>query len=314
MEILKLKPVLKELIWGGSRLREDFHMESGAANIAEDWALACHKDGKSIVENGPYAGQTLEAVIAREGSGILGSAAARFPYFPLLVKLIDARDNLSVQVHPDDRYAMEHEGEYGKTEMWYVVDCEPGASLVYGFREDMTRDQFETAIHENTLMPLLNQVQVRPGDVFFIESGTVHAIGKGILIAEIQQNSNTTYRVYDYNRKGADGKPRQLHVKKALDVSKTTVSAQPKLQPPVSIAGGQRRVLANCDLFHVEKWDITNGTELQADETSFLHLLVLDGAIEADGVAAPKGGSLFIPAGYGSVSVQGTASFLVSKL
>ena len=220
MKPFVLKAPCKDYLWGGNRLRE-FGKESDADKIAESWELSCHPDGESVIASGDYAGMTLPAFLAAHPEAA-GESCRDFERFPVLIKLIDAHDNLSVQVHPDDAYALAHEGEYGKTEMWYIVDAEPGAELLYGFARDVTKEEFRRAIEENTLLDLVRHVPVRPGDVFFIPAGTLHAIGKGILIAEIQQNSNTTYRVYDYGRVGKDGKPRELHIAKALDVTRLT--------------------------------------------------------------------------------------------
>ena len=207
----------KDYLWGGNRLREEYGKVSDKDKIAESWELSCHKDGESVIANGELAGKTLTQYIEEQGKAVLGKNCEKFENFPILIKLIDAKDNLSVQVHPNNEYAMRVEGEYGKTEMWYIVDCDPGAELIYGFKGEISRDEFKERIANNTLLEVTNNVPVHKGDVFFIEAGTLHAIGKGILIAEIQQNSNTTYRVYDYGRVGADGKPRQLHVEKAVE-------------------------------------------------------------------------------------------------
>ena len=165
---------------------------------------------------------TLAEYIAEQGKGILGTDCEKFEDFPILTKLIDAKDNLSIQVHPSNEYALEHEHQYGKTEMWYILDCEPGAFLYYGFDHAITKEEFERRIQDNTLTEVLNAAPVHKGDVFFNPSGTLHAICRGIVIAEIQQNSNVTYRVYDYGRVGADGKPRALHIRQALDVTQLT--------------------------------------------------------------------------------------------
>lgn len=213
--ILKLKPAFKDYIWGGTKLRDDFGFKSDLKKIAEGWMLSCHKDGENIIDGGKFDGKTLSEVINETGKDILGTKAQKYDFFPILIKLIDAKDNLSVQVHPNDDYALRVEGEYGKTECWYVIDCDEGAELIYGFKKKISNEEFRKRIEDNTFLDIVNHVKVKKGEFFFIESGTLHAIGKGILLAEIQQNSNTTYRVYDYNRLGADGKPRELHTEKA---------------------------------------------------------------------------------------------------
>ena len=220
MNILKLTPSCKDYLWGGSRLRSDFGIKSDLNPLAEAWVLSCHPDGPSYVANGEYAGETLSEYILMEGKKVTGTHSRHYSQFPLLIKFIDAKDDLSIQVHPDDEYAMKNEGQYGKTEMWYIVDCEEGASLYYGFSREVSKAEFEERIKNKTLLEVLNKVEVHKGDVLFIEPGTIHAIGKGNLIAEIQENSNVTYRVYDYGRKDANGKERDLHIEKALQVTK----------------------------------------------------------------------------------------------
>ena len=223
MEPLRLNSPLKDYIWGGTRLKTEFGKSTSLERVAESWELSCHKDGPSLIENGDFAGKTLPEYIKIQGKSVLGTNCEKFDYFPILIKLIDAQDNLSVQVHPDNNYALRVEGEYGKTEMWYIVDCAEGASLIYGFDHEISAEEFARRIQDNTLLNVCNIVPVKKGDVFFIEAGTIHAIGKGILIAEIQQNSNTTYRVYDYGRVGADGNPRQLHIEKAKEVTQKDI-------------------------------------------------------------------------------------------
>lgn len=316
MYIMKLKPVLKELIWGGNRLKDEFKMKTDLSNIAEDWALACHKDGKSLIENGEFKGKTLEEILENSNVDFVGSNGKNYPYFPILIKLIDAKDNLSIQVHPENEYALENEGEYGKTEMWYVVDCDEGASLIYGFKDKISSEEFKKAIEENTLLEVLNTIKVKKGDVLFIEAGTVHAIGKGVLIAEIQQNSNTTYRVYDYNRKGADGKPRELHIKKAVDVSLTEPAKYPIAPQGETINqnGFNQTLLSKCNLFTVEKFEIEKSVSISVDETSFKHILVVDGNGNIDGIDFCKGDSFFVPANFGKFTVEGKCQIIVSNI
>lgn len=240
MAILKLKAPCKDYIWGGNRLREEYGKELDSDKIAESWELSCHKDGQSMIVGGEFDGKTLSDYIEAKGkSAVLGKNCDRFEYFPVLIKLIDAKDNLSVQVHPSNDYALRVEGEYGKTEMWYIVDCDPGAELLYGFKHEISKEEFAERIANNTLLEVTNNVPVHKGDVFFIESGTLHAIGKGILIAEIQQNSNTTYRIYDYGRVGKDGKPRELHVRRLRTLQilfRRSIPLQPRALPRLSRA------------------------------------------------------------------------------
>ncbi|MCR4888360.1 MAG: class I mannose-6-phosphate isomerase [Ruminococcus sp.] len=317
MRPFELIPPIKDYIWGGTKLREQFGKESDLDRLAESWELSCHKDGVSIIKNGEFAGMPLTEFIEQHPE-VLGKNCGKFSNFPVLIKLIDARDNLSVQVHPDDDYAMRVEGEYGKTEMWYIVDCEPGAELIYGFKSDISKDAFKKAIEENTLLEYVNKVPVKKGDVFFIKAGTLHAIGKGILIAEIQQNSNTTYRVYDYGRVGADGKPRALHIDKAIDVTKRCFPAVPYGQPEkVNMAGMWRTPLAECSYFSTEKFDIFRNMSVGYADT-FCHVLVLDG--EADMFSGDecimhlkKGSSVFVPAGSDTYDIKGKCSIILTK-
>ena len=289
--------------------------------MAESWELSCHKDGCSVVADGEYAGLTLPQYIEKAGKAVLGTDCEKFEYFPILIKLIDAKQNLSVQVHPDNDYAMRVEGEYGKTEMWYVVDCEPGAGLLYGFKHEISKEEFRRRIEDNTLLEVTNRVEVHPGDVFFIEAGTLHAIGEGILIAEIQQNSNTTYRVYDYGRVGADGKPRQLHIEKAIDVTRLAPATRPCGRPqakPEAFDGGSVLPLASCDYFTVKEMEVTSLAALMADEKSFHSLLLLDGSLTlsmgGEKLEMKKGDSVFVPAGSGDYTLTGKGRLILTTV
>ncbi len=318
MAILKLSPSFKDYIWGGTRLRDEYSKKCDLDRVAESWELSCHKDGPSFVASGGDAGLTLAEYIEKHGRGVLGSDCESFEEFPILIKLIDAKDNLSVQVHPDNDYAMRVEGEYGKTEMWYIVDCDEGAQLLYGFKHEISKEEFASRIADNTLLEVTNSVKVKKGDVFFIRSGTLHAIGKGILIAEIQQNSNTTYRIYDYGRVGADGKPRQLHVEKAKDVT-TLAPAQSYPETPVEQHDGYTsKLLSSCEYFTTYALDIEASAELEADEKSFVSLLILEGDVkltnENETIEAKKGDSVFITAGSGKFTVCGGCKAVMTKV
>ena len=317
MEILKLKPDFKDYIWGGTRLRDDFGYECDLDPVAEGWLLSCHKDGMSTVDGGEHDGKALEDIIEKFGKITpVGTRAEAFPYFPVLIKLIDAKDNLSIQVHPDNDYAARVEHEFGKTEIWYVLDAADDAKLIYGFKEKISSEQFRKAIEDNTLMDVLNVVNVKKGDLFFIEAGTVHAIGKGALIAEIQQNSNSTYRVYDYGRVGKDGKPRELHIDKAVDVSKTE-PAKYGIKPfgeEKETDGGTAQLLTECELFTVNRYVINSKMIFEADEKSFNHVLVLAGRGEIDGKPFKKGDSFFVPANFGKYEISGNAEILITNI
>ena len=308
-----LTPAFKDYIWGGTRLREDYGKKCGLDKIAESWELSCHPDGVCVIENGEYAGMTLAEYVMRFPEA-LGSDCARFDRFPVLIKLIDAHDRLSVQVHPDNEYALAHENEYGKTEMWYIADCEDGAELLYGFTHEITREEFCQRIAENTLLETVKSVPVHKGDVFFIGAGTLHAIGKGIVIAEIQQNSNTTYRIYDYGRKGSDGKPRPLHTDKAAEVTRLEPAPAQKIYPEEN---GVRK-LAECEYFTVSRVAVSDKAELFASDASFTHILTLEGCAELTRGDSPltlsKGTGVFIPAGSGKLEITGCCELITTTV
>ena len=315
MEILKLNPVFKDYLWGGTKLRDEYGFESNLDKLAEGWMLSCHKDGQNTIINGTFAKQTLSEVI-KINPNFLGENGKKFEYFPILIKLIDAKNDLSVQVHPDNEYAMRVEKEYGKTECWYILDCEDDAELIYGFNRELSNVEFKKAVEENTFLDAVNKVKVKKGDLFFIEAGTLHAIGKGILLAEIQQNSNTTYRVYDYGRRGADGKPRELHTEKAIDVTictPPTRDANPEGELIVK-DGFTRQLLTKCDLFYVEKITVTEAFTDIADNQSFVSVLIIDGTGKIDNIEIKKGDSLFIPANYGEFRICGNIEAIITRV
>ena len=313
MAILKLKPACKDYIWGGHRLVDEYNVSYDGEVCAEAWELSCHPDGPSVITNGEYEGLTLQEYIDQNGWEVLGSHCRRFRDFPILTKFIDARDNLSIQVHPGNGFALQNEGQYGKTEMWYVLDAEPGAFLYYGFRQEVSREELARRIQENTLLEVLNAVPVQKGDALFIESGTLHAIGKGILIAEIQQNSNVTYRVYDYGRVGKDGRRRDLHIEKALAVTNTL---------PIVKKGSGYPHVADCDYFTVDKLfldgNLTYRMQGTVYDTSFLSILSLDGegtiSNKGEKVTYRKGDSLFLPAGCGDWQIEGRCDALLTTI
>ena len=297
---IKLTAPIKDYLWGGTRLKTDFGKITDKEKAAESWELSTHPDGESIVSGAEFDGMPLSQYIkANGGDECIGTRAAEFDFFPILIKLIDAKDNLSIQVHPNDEYAMRVEGEYGKTEMWYIVDCEDDAYLYYGVNRDITKSEFEERIKNNTLLEILNKVPVKKGDVFFIPSGTIHAICSGILICEVQQNSNTTYRVYDYDRRGADGKPRELHIEKAIDVSLLT--------PSPKQAETNSNILASCKYFTVEK--LNDNSDITLNKASFRSVTVTDGnaTLKLDDVTTSltKGETVFIPAQDNTATITG---------
>ncbi len=319
MRILKLIPTVKDYIWGGTRLSKEFDMPAYGDRQAEAWVLSCHDDGVNIISGGPFDGRTLKDVLSNEGKSYLGTNCAKFDFFPILIKLIDAKDNLSIQVHPSDEYALKNENQYGKTEAWYIIDCDEGAEIIYGLSKDMTKDELKESIENGTILDNVNHVKVKKGDLFFIPSGTIHAICKGILLAEVQQNSNVTYRVYDYGRL-QNGKPRELHTKKAVDVINLKAVDCGGKNPgkPETFDGYTKTHLSKCELFTVAKLEITEKATVTADETSFVSLIALDGngvVNYADNcITLYKGESVFIPAGFGDVEILGAVTVLETRV
>ena len=321
MEPLKLKPAFQNYIWGGTRLRDEFGKESDLERIAESWELSCHPAGACKIVNGSCKGMTLKEYLEQDWAARVGTGAASFSSFPVLIKLIDACQDLSVQVHPDDRYAREHEGgENGKTECWYVVDCEEGAALAYGFSRELSREEFRAHILDGTLLDYVRLVPVHKGDVFFIEAGTLHAIGAGILMAEIQQNSNITYRIYDYERVDDEGKPRELHIEKAVDVTKTWAAPPRMKRPPVQQEGFSSVTIADCPYFSTVEYHVTGQAVFpESAGESYTHILVTEGEaalIYEDGVIMPlaKGDSVFMPASFGSYMIRSSdCTFLSTR-
>ena len=307
---VKLSPAFKDYLWGGTKLKEQYNKKSDLEIVAESWEMSCHKDGESTVITGEFQGKKLSEYVDALGKEALGRKAEKFSYFPLLIKFIDAKDNLSIQVHPRDEYALRVEGEYGKTEMWYVLEAEEGAYLYYGFNRDITREEFAERIKNNTILEVLNKVNVKKGDVFFIDAGTVHAIGVGLMICEIQQNSNTTYRVYDYDRRDKEGNARPLHIEKAIEVSKLTKAPE--------IAKRDDNILATCEYFTVSKTLVDGDAKVGVTEDSFVSLIIVDGngkvKLGSDELTVTKGDSIFVPAQNGEIALSGNMEVIVSSL
>ncbi|MGI6085010.1 MAG: type I phosphomannose isomerase catalytic subunit [Acetivibrionales bacterium] len=317
---IKLIPAFKDYLWGGNLLKTKYNKKSDKEIIAESWELSCHEDGESVVASGNYSGRTLTEFIKSEGKDVLGSRSKKFDDFPILIKLIDAKNDLSIQVHPDNEYAKQHEGGSGKTEMWYVLECEEGASLIYGFRKPVSKNEFYGRIKDHTLLDIVNRVPVKKGDVFFIEAGTLHAIGKGIVLAEVQQSSNLTYRIYDYGRLGADNKPRQLHIEKALEVTNLDPSERKigALGNPEEKEGYIRTLLAECEYFKTETIEIKTEATFFANEESFVSIICLEDdatiVYENENMDIKKGDSIFLPAGMGEYAIIKPCKLLVTRI
>lgn len=294
-------------IWGGKDF-ESFRNNLPEGVIGESWDIACHPNGTGIVKNGEFKGMSFQKLIDEKGMDLLGTKITG-DRFPLLLKLITSEDALSVQVHPNDEYARIHEGDLGKTEAWYVVDAKEGATLVVGTK-NCTKEEFKKAIETGDLEKYLNTVKVKAGDMFFVQSGLVHAIGPGVLIAEIQQNSDTTYRVYDYNR------GREIHVEKALDVIDFSLKGEQSKGITVNNEGYDKTYLSMCNYFAIEKYTIrTEATEVSDKERFFLFTCVEgEGEILSGNgsLKVSKGDSIFIPATLGTYTIKGDLTVLKS--
>lgn len=313
---IKLLPYVSETIWGGKKLIEEYGVKTEKNNAAEGWMLSCHEAGSSSVANGGFAGKSFADVV-KENPALCGNNAKNFDDFPILIKFIDAMDNLSVQVHPTKEYCELTGKGQSKTECWYIIDCEEDAGLILGFKDKISPEDFKAAIANNTLTDYVETVKVKKGDFFFIDSGTLHAICKGILLAEVQESSNTTYRIYDYNRVGADGKPRELHVEDGAAVTKLEKYSQPDFSNP-ELDTDERKLLADCPLFKVWKLDIDGEISGNADEDSFVSLLIMDGegSLEACGetLELKKGDSIFIPANAGEYKLCGKLEIIETRI
>lgn len=313
---MQMTPCYKQTLWGGKRLRTDYHKPDAPTVTAESWELAGHPDGSSRVAEGPLAGKTL-AELDRESFW-----GTRCPEegFPILVKLIDAQKDLSIQVHPSERTALAEQGEQGKAEMWYIVDCVPQSYIYFGFSRKVTREEFLSRARDGSICQILNRVPVARGDVFYILPGTIHAIGAGVLVAEVQQSSNTTFRVYDYGRKGADGQPRALHLERAAEVVsyEPIVPQECRANSGVSFPEFTMAEMFSCRYFRAHRLDVRRSVELRCDGRSFQHLLCVEGsgAIQVDGADWPfvRGDSYFLPAALGEYKIQGKCRMLLSHV
>ena len=313
-----LKPAYKDYLWGGEKLKTEYHKETDLSPLAESWECSTHPDGTSLalIDQNEIP---LTEVLKRHPE-ILGTHPRTRDTLPILIKLIDAKKDLSVQVHPDDDYArIQEHGSLGKSEFWYVLEAEPGASLVYGFSQDMTEEQVRQGIADGTIRKYLQKVPVKRNDVFFVQAGTVHAIGKGIVIAEIQESSNLTYRLYDYNRRDRNGNLRELHIDKALDVLNLHSSAEP-VQPMRLLnyqPGFASEFLTRCRYFQVERILLSaeaSEVSYYTDSSSFEVLMCVQGqgVLKGKKLRIPfrKGDTIFVPADSEALSFSGKAELL----
>ena len=342
---LKFEPIYKEKIWGGRNLERKFARELPAGPIGESWELSSYGDDISVVASGSYAGLTLDKLISNNQEEILGQEYSPDPnsstLFPLLVKIIDASDNLSVQVHPDDSYAAENEaGDNGKAELWYILNAEPGARIIYGLKEGISQQEFTEYIGTPDFAGLLNQVKVKTGDYFYIPAGTVHAIGKGVMLAEIQQTSDLTYRLYDWDRVDDDGNSRELHIEKAIDVinfdqgnklaengsaagRSEPVGVTPDRAEPEGVTRGkllignpehQVRELKSSALFNVELVNIFSRYSGNTKDRRFYIYMNLGSQVKINysggSLKVARGESFLIPAALGRYEIIGQSSLL----
>lgn len=297
MAIYKLIPALKDYIWGGTNLKK--YRKTDLDIISESWELSFHQDGLSKVEIDNKL-VNLSDVVKKED---LGEKVSNFPFFPVLIKLIDAKENLSVQVHPSDEYALKNENSFGKTEMWYVISALEGAGLYVGFKENENKENVEKYLHDGTILDHLNFFKVKPGDCYFIPSGTIHAIGKGVTLIEIQQNSNLTYRLYDYNRVDKNGLKRPLHIEKALNVIDYNKYQKEEKRD---------NLLGKCKYFTSYKLDASIDKKIYYKD-SFTSITFLSGEGKINNLDYKKFDSFFISAGEECL-LKGNGTYILTRV
>lgn len=340
-DIMRLEPAFKDNLWGGTKLRTVFGKKCDYDVIGESWELSAHPDGQSVIASGIFTGMYFGEFIEKYGHDVVGWKSSSLDRFPVLIKFIDAKKDLSIQIHPDDDYALEIENEFGKNEMWYVVDCEPGAFLYCGLKKDSSKEEIRERIENNTITDILNKIEVHKGDCVMVKAGTIHAIGAGILICEIQQNSNCTYRMYDYDRKDKFGNKRELHIDKAIDVVDVK-KYKPFISDNKDVPEGAE-VLVSCKYFECYKYvlgsdaaeadhasdieDNCYNTEnvrnigkvnISVDAMSFRSVIVIDGsgkiAVGNNTMDYKAGDSFFVTAGEKVINLEGTGTVIVTKV
>jgi len=311
LEPIFLEPVFKDRIWGGSKLNRLYGYNIPTPLTGECWGVSAHRNGQSTVKNGPYAGLPLGDLFRQQPELFLSDSST----FPLLIKILDASDDLSVQVHPDDSYATEYEnGEQGKTECWYVLESEPGAEIIYGHRAS-SREELSQMIEQGEWDQLLCRVQVNAGDFFYVPSGTIHALGKGIVVLETQQSSDTTYRVYDYDRRDSEGNLRELHLDKAINV--TSIPHQELKLQYITIWQDDAEIttLVSNDFFNVQKWRISGKAHFGSNP-KFTICTVISGKgeliVEDRTYALHHGDHFILPANFGHYELNGQLELIVS--
>ena len=307
--ILKMKPVFKEMIWGGHKLRDVYGYDIPSDNTGECWAISAHKNGDCVIAGGEYDGKTLSWLFDNHRE-LFGNIEGN--QFPLLVKIIDAKNDLSVQVHPNDEYAEEHEHSLGKTECWYVLQADEGTNMVMGHHAK-TKEEFVKAIEEDDYDNLLNKFQIKKGDFFYIPSGTLHAICSGSLIYEAQQSSDITYRVYDYHRKDKDGNERQLHVQQSIDVTKISTEADQQELVSTSLENGTKTCMVESEFFKVYSYKMT-GKNTVTNDAPFQMVSVIEGEGSLNGEPVEKGDHFVICSDQKETEFDGTLEVMITTL
>lgn len=318
-QLVKLEPAFKDYLWGGTKLRDSFLKRCDYDTIAESWELSAHEAGNSIVASGKFKGRTFSDYLEYVGKQALGWKADSLDRFPILIKFIDAKEKLSVQIHPNDEYAIKNENELGKNEMWYIMECDENSYVYCGVKEGISKEEIENRIKNNTIPEVLNKINVRQGDVIFVEAGTIHAIGEGILLCEIQQNSDCTYRIYDYNRKDRFGNMRELHLEKAMQVLNLENAEERTASFDIEEhIGYNSQILARCKYFECTKYEICDNAQISVDDTSFKSFVFINGdGIISDGINEfefKKGDSFFMPAGISKIMISGKSTLLVTHI
>ena len=312
-EPIRFIPYLKSVIWGGEKICKYKGIGQTEANIGESWEISAVPGHESVVADGPYKGMSLTELIDCFGQELLGKEVME-KYdgkFPLLVKLIDANDNLSVQVHPDDALAKERHDSLGKTEMWYIIDADKGAKIYSGLNREMTADQYVERVENDTIEEVLAVHDSHPGDVFFLPAGRVHAIGAGNLLAEIQESSDITYRIYDYGRRDAQGNSRELHTELAKDA--IDYSYYGNYKSPSADCSQADAEIAKCDHFTVHRLLLDGEMDLHFSDASFTVLMCLEGEASVGGMMVKKGETLLLPAAMTSVTLKGQGTLLAAR-
>ena len=310
MEILKLESVYKDYIWGGTELIRKYNKKPKTKSLSEAWELACHPSGSNIILNGEFKNKHLDEYFNFSNYYRDNTIKDRFP---IMIKLINSLYPLSIQVHPDDDYALKNENDLGKDEFWYILEADLHSSIYYGLNKDYSKQDVFRSLSNNSITSLLNKVEVKKGDMFYIKAGTIHAIGAAITLCEIQENSNSTYRLYDYNRLDSYGKPRILHIEKALDVinyNHTIIHNQ-----YTSKCESNRINLVSCKFFSSSLYT-SNSMSLFTSTSSFHSIVIIEGAglIKADGQTLNfvRGDSFYIPSGFGNYEIIGKCKFILT--